>query len=98
MVGEGHREPHVVLRSEDDRLSGFGGCNRLMGSYELDGASIRFGPVAGTMIACPQGEDTEHKLAIALDLTRSWRIVGQHLELLDQHGEPTARFEARYLE
>lgn len=40
----------------DGRMSGFGGCNRIMGSYTQDGASLGFGPVAGTKMMCPDDE------------------------------------------
>lgn len=32
----------------------FAGCNRLRGSYALDGDRLRLGPMAGTMMACPE--------------------------------------------
>ena len=35
--GQKQREPHVILNSETRRVGRSGGCNRLVGSYELNG-------------------------------------------------------------
>jgi heat shock protein HslJ len=40
----------------DGQLSGFGGCNRVFGPCEVDGESIRIGPVASTRMACAEPE------------------------------------------
>jgi heat shock protein HslJ len=53
------REAFLVLDPKQHRVSGSGGCNRLAGSYELNGDQLKFGQMAGTMMACPQGMDTE---------------------------------------
>src|SRR4029450_1813764 len=41
----GTREPHLILRREGSRITGFTGCNKLAGGFEPDGASLRFGTV-----------------------------------------------------
>ncbi len=48
--------PQLTL-SEDGALSGTDGCNQLMGSWEADGATVDFGEVASTLMAC-EGVDT----------------------------------------
>lgn len=98
IVGERQREPHLVLRSEDRRVSGFGGCNRLMGGYTLDGSSIEFSQMASTMMACAEGADVERAFTEALGRVRSWRLIGHHLDFFDQAGDLVARFEARYMD
>lgn len=35
------------------RVAGRSGCNRFMGSWKQNGATVSFGPLAGTMMACP---------------------------------------------
>lgn len=50
---EGGRDPHLVLDPHDRRLSGSGGCNRLLGRYERDGDRLGFGAVATTMGPAP---------------------------------------------
>ena len=90
-------EPHLVLDSQTRRVSGSGGCNRLVGSYTLDGDHLTFGHTAGTMMACLEGMDTEKAFLQALQQVNSWKISGQHLELFDTDGNQIAGFEARYV-
>ncbi len=97
IVGEKQREPHLILRSEDHRLSGFGGCNQLLGSYELNGDKLAFGKMAATRMACLQGADTEKTFLDALMKVQTWKIKGEHLEVFDAGGNRLARFESRYL-
>ena len=41
---------------------GSGGCNRFRGGWQQTGATVKFGPLAGTMMACePAKMDTERK-------------------------------------
>jgi uncharacterized lipoprotein NlpE involved in copper resistance len=44
-------EPHIILNSKTRQVSGSGGCNRLVGTYTLDGDRLTFGHTAGTMMA-----------------------------------------------
>ena len=37
------------------RANGFAGCNRFMGTYDLNGGKLSFGPLAGTRMACATG-------------------------------------------
>ena len=96
-VAEQQREPSLVLHSENLRVTGFGGCNRLMGSYEVSGNDVRFGQLAGTMMACPEGMDTEKEFLATLRQVSRWRIAGEHLEFYDASGNVLGRFEARAL-
>jgi copper homeostasis protein (lipoprotein) len=93
----GQREPHLVLRSEDQRVSGFGGCNNFTGAYAIEGESIAFGHVGTTAMVCPETDDLEMKLMAALGDASTWRMTAHHLELYDRNGEMLARFEAREL-
>ena len=94
---EGQREPHLVLQPAEKRVAGSSGCNRLMGSYTLDGKRLTFGQMAGTMMACPQGMEIERAFLDTLSKVDGWRIDSQRLELLDARGDVVAEFEARYL-
>jgi uncharacterized lipoprotein YbaY/heat shock protein HslJ len=91
------REPHLILQPAQKRVAGSGGCNRLMGSYALEGARLSFSQMAGTMMACPQGMETERALLDGLATVARWQIDSQRLELLDAQGDIVAEFEARYL-
>jgi uncharacterized lipoprotein YbaY/heat shock protein HslJ len=96
-VADNQREPHFVLQSETKRVSGSGGCNRMMGSYTLDGDKLAFSQMAGTMMACPEGMDLEQAFHAALQKVAKWRIDGETLELFDAAGVSVAGFESRYM-
>ena len=89
------REAHFILRPADMRVSGSGGCNGIGGSYKLDGDRLSFGQMIRTMMACPTGMEIENAFLVALGKTRSARVSGQELTLLDAEGRPLARFEAQ---
>ena len=47
----------VTLLAEGNRLTGVGACNRLTGAYKTDGKrTLKIGPLAATMMACPDGK------------------------------------------
>jgi heat shock protein HslJ len=84
--GEG--APNFELQSTDHRVSGSPGCNRMTGSYTLEGGSLRFSALATTRMACPEMMmQTEAHFLLAIYAVRAWQLNGTHLELLDeQHG------------
>ncbi len=43
----------VTLSFDGGRISGRSGCNRYTGAVGMTGESLRLGPLAGTMMACP---------------------------------------------
>lgn len=96
-VAENQREPHIVLRTDGQRVAGFGGCNRLLGSYRTEGDRIEFGKLAVTLMACPEGMEQEQSFLGALEQAARWRVTGSHLELFDANGAVIARLEAVHL-
>jgi len=90
-------EPHLLLHPDTKRVSGSGGCNRLAGGYQLDGEALSFGRIAGTLMACMEGMETERSFHEMLPRVRKARVQGRELELLDAEERPLARFEARTL-
>lgn len=57
------------------RVSGQGPCNRILGSWRLDDDRLVFGPLASTMMACPDpAMAQEQTLFRILQTARSWRI------------------------
>lgn len=88
------REPHLILQRDPQRLAGSGGCNRLLGSYTLDGTALTFGKVASTMMACSDGLEQETSFFHALERVRSWKIHGDELEFFNDDGAVVARFVA----
>lgn len=93
-AADGQREAYLVFDTEEPRVAGSGGCNRVNGGFELDGANLRFGRLAATRMACPEGLEQEQRFLAALEGVTRHRIDGSHLELLDAAGAVAARFEA----
>lgn len=89
------RPVQLRLDPDSDRVSGSGGCNRLMGGFELDGRKLRFLPLASTRMACPEPLMTfERRFFSAVELVRGWRIEGGDLMLLDADDRVLLRFVA----
>ena len=45
--------------TNEGRISGTTDCNNIMGTYELDGSNLSFGPLAATMMFCPDSQEME---------------------------------------
>jgi putative lipoprotein len=95
LTAASQQEPHLVLDSQSSRVSGMTGCNRLTGSYKLDGDRVSFSETAGTMMACLQGMDTEKQFLDTLGKAAKWQITGDTLTLFDNAGKTVATFDAR---
>lgn len=93
-VHAGPKEAYILLDSASHRVSGSGGCNRLMGSYELAGNELTFGQMAETRMACMQSMETEQAFLTALGEVKTWKIAGGKLELFDAAGKLLATFSA----
>jgi len=89
------REMHIVLGSANQRVSGFSGCNRLMGGYVLSGDTLKFDQVAGTMMACAPDMDLEKRFLALFPQVARWEISGETLRWLDAGGKTLAAFQAR---
>lgn len=95
---EAHVDAYLVLDAQEGRYAVTAGCNRLMGSYTIDGQALTFGLAMMTLMACPEPlMKRDQTLSAMLSVVRGWRIAGQNLELLDVDGAPVAAFEAVYL-
>lgn len=94
-IADPQREPHLTLLPEQKRVSGYGGCNRMMGMYTVDGDKLTFGQMAGTMMACADGMQTESAFHKALGKVARYRIVAEKLEFFDAAGASLAQFESR---
>jgi len=68
-------------------VSAHGGCNGMGGQATIRDKTIRFGPLVGTMMACPEPRmQAEHQFRAALEATRSWRMERGALVLLSGRG------------
>ena len=58
----------------------FAGCNRMRGGYTVAGDRVTFGPMAGTLMACPPPlGDVESAVARALTGTQRFAIAEKAL-------------------
>ena len=85
---------HTTLHFlEGGRVAGDTGCNRYNGSVEISGASISFGPMAGTRKACaPALMDQEMRFYQAVAKVVSWEVADTGLlHLKDASGNTIIR-------
>jgi len=84
----------VTARFTKDAVSGNGGCNQYSGPATLTGTTVALGPFAGTLKACPDPAGTqEQQYLAALELARTWEVVGNRLTLFRDGGTIAATFE-----
>lgn len=89
------REPQLQF-DDSGRLNGFGGCNRLSGSFSRSGSQLRLGQLAATKMACADAARSaqETQFFQALQTTASYRLTGPgQLALLDARGRTLARLQ-----
>jgi heat shock protein HslJ len=88
----GSAPAHILF--ESGRVGGSAGCNRLAGTYRLDGERLAFEPnMAATMMACPEPLMTqEQAVGAAFAQVVAYRLDGRLLELLNAAGQPVLRF------
>lgn len=67
----------------DTEINGSSGCNNYMGAAAIDGSSVSFGPLAGTLKMCPaQGVmDQEHSFTTMLQSVDSWEGTSVGIDL-----------------
>jgi copper homeostasis protein (lipoprotein) len=89
------RAPMLEFATDSDRLSGSGGCNRLMGGFRLAGETLSFSPLASTKMACgPETMALEQRFSEALGQVRRWSIDRRSLLLQDATGRTLLLFQA----
>ncbi len=74
-------------------FSGFSGCNRFTGQYEIEGSTIRFGNAAVTRMACATGMELETSFLAMLSGELEARVEGNSLLLADDAGVVVAAFD-----
>jgi heat shock protein HslJ len=76
------RPPSLRVDGAAGKVAGFSGCNRYTGSATVSGAKLKFGPLAGTRMACVDGMELEQRYLTLLAQTDRYRIEGDTLLLL----------------
>jgi len=89
----GNREMHIIFSKDDNRVSGFSGCNRFTGTYRTqEGNRIQFSQMAVTQMACINELVTEKLFLEMLQKADSYSILGTNLSLNKARMAPLARF------
>ena len=96
MTPEQEREVRITL-DDNGKVTGFTGCNRVMGGYTVAAEVLRFTQLAGTRMMCPPpAMQLESAVLANLNSVTGFRIEGEQLILL-KDGAPVARYESVYL-
>lgn len=78
------REIQMTLFGQDAHVSGFSGCNRFFGQYELKEDQLRFSEIAGTRMACPPpAMELENKVLAMFASVTTYHLEGKFLFLLN---------------
>lgn len=96
MTPEQEREVRITL-DDNGKVTGFTGCNRVIGGYTVAADVLRFTQLAGTRMMCPPpAMQLESAVLANLNSVTGFRIDGEQLILL-KDGAPVARYESVYL-
>ena len=92
------KEPHLILKSEDNRVNGNGGCNSFFGTYELqaDVNRISFSQIGSTRMACLK-PTVEADFFNVLETVDNYTVKNDTLQLNKARMAPLAKFVAVYL-
>lgn len=78
-LGKSQKEPFIGFNIEENRIFGTAGCNSINGAIKQDeegqdAKALSFGPIAATMMMCPDME-VERAVLGALDKVKSFDIL-----------------------
>lgn len=97
MADNQEREIYFTLKGQDNRVTGFAGCNLISGEYELEeGNRIRFHNMATTLKMCPDVDVNESVFLQIFEIADNYTIVDDVLSLNVGRRAPLAVFEAVY--
>lgn len=98
MAAEQEREIFFTLKTENNRVTGFTGCNAISGEFTLEkGNRIRFSNMATTMKMCPDVTVNESSVLEVFNLADNYTINDNKLSLNIGRRAPLAVFEAVYI-
>lgn len=74
-------DAHLALSEDDNRATGYTGCNRFFGDFLRDGERAELQPLASTRQACVDTMQLEKEYLAALAQAERFEIVEQELRL-----------------
>lgn len=98
MADNQEREIYFILKTDENRITGFAGCNNFSGNYALEeGNRIRFDHLLSTLKACPDVDVNESEFLKVFELADNYTINNGELSLNVGRRAPLAVFEAVYM-
>jgi heat shock protein HslJ len=92
------REIFFTLKANDSTVSGFAGCNSLVGQFSIEkGNRIRFKSMGTTLMACQGISFNESEFLKVFELADNYTIKDDILSLNIGRKAPLAVFEAVYM-
>lgn len=82
LMPEGMEAPWLKLGKEGNNIEGNGGCNALMGTFNLEGDKISFPGMGSTKKYCESTMSIENALLAALKRVDQFKVDGSTLKLL----------------
>lgn len=84
----------LSVRFAEGRVDGFSGCNQFTGGYRVQGNTLMLGPIAGTLMACPEpAMALEQAFRTAFSGTMRIAVSGDELTLTPESGQEALRFK-----
>ena len=83
------------IKLSEGKVSGFSGCNRMIGSYTLEGETLTFNALGGTKMLCLEVADFESHFLEYLQKTHSWKCKGGNLCLFDKDKKLIMKFKIK---
>lgn len=87
------KEANFILKSDENRIVGNGGCNSFFGTYQLlPGDRIQISPLGSTKMACLD-DNVEDEFLKVLTIADNYTLQNDTLSLNKAKMAPLARFE-----
>ena len=83
------------IKLSEGRVSGFSACNRMIGSYTLEGETLTFGAIGGTKMFCQEVADLEDVFIQTLQKIRYWKSKSGKLRLFDEKKKLIMKFKIK---
>ena len=83
------------MQLSDGKVSGFSGCNRMIGSYALDGETLLFSNLGGTKMFCFDTQELEDQFMQTLAKTHYWKLKCRNLRLFDSEKKLIMTFKIK---
>lgn len=85
-------QPSLSFDANNQQVKGSDGCNRIFGSYQIQGNTLHLSPLASTKMMCIDDMQISDQFLLALAKVESFSIEQQTLKLKDQSNHVIMEF------